>query len=44
MFQRHQMFAPFLVDRLQEELLFDLPHRVGAEGRSLFGHHLSVAS
>ena len=35
-----QMFAPFAVDGLDQDLLFDVRHGRRAEGRGLFGHHL----
>ena len=40
MLQRHQMLAPLGVDRLQQQLLFDVAHRVAAKGRQLFRHQL----
>ena len=39
MIQRQQMLAPLGVDGLQQDLLFDVAHRIAAEGFQLFGHH-----
>ncbi len=38
MLQRQQMFAPFRVDRLQQQLFFDHAHVFGAELLGLFDH------
>mmetsp|Transcript_22686 Transcript_22686/g.37284 ORF Transcript_22686/g.37284 Transcript_22686/m.37284 type:complete len:344 (-) Transcript_22686:1815-2846(-) len=40
MFQRQQMFTPFAVDGLQDQLLFDAAHIFQAKGFGLFGHQL----
>ncbi len=40
MLQGQKMFAPFGVDGLQQNLLFDVAHGFGAKGDGLFGHHL----
>ena len=40
MFKRNQMFAPLCIDDLQQNLFFDLAHRLGAKGHRFFGHHL----
>ncbi|MPL60832.1 hypothetical protein SDC9_06394 [bioreactor metagenome] len=37
-FERHQMLAPLAVDRLQQDLLLDHPHRLVAEGLGLLRH------
>ena len=38
MFQRQQMFAPFAVDGLQQQLFFNAAHGVVAKGGGLFRH------
>ena len=38
MFQRQQMFAPFAVDGLQQQLLFDVAHGLDAKRCGLFRH------
>ena len=40
MFQRHQMLAPLGVDGLQQQLLFNRPHGVGAKAFQLGRHQL----
>ncbi|EKD59804.1 MAG: hypothetical protein ACD_54C01125G0004 [uncultured bacterium] len=40
MFQPQQVFAPFAVDGLQQQLLFDRPHAVRPESLQLFAHQL----
>ena len=40
MFEHHEMLAPQMVDRLQEDRLLDIAHDVGAVFRDLGGHVL----
>ena len=40
MFQRQKVITPLAVNRLQQHLLFDVAHILGAELFSLLGHHV----
>ena len=40
MLEGEQMIAPFLINGLQQQLLFDRTHRFSAKRGDLLGHHL----